>query len=294
MELELPANARRVHQLMQEKITVFTVPRPEKKVHFIQFNLNQYPFTEREVREAIRGAIDQDQIRKDVIDPKGHTAHSVIDITNPYSFKELYHNNYQPEKSLTQLQQNGWTMNQSSGSLMKNGQDLTFELIFEEHSQMEETVARLVKIQLAELGINVQPRPVNFMEKERRIRQSRFSATIRTFSYFENDIYNVTKIFYYSVLKNNDFAPNYVNETLERAMNEADRDREYRKLFIQRYQTFLYRDAPAVFLFFDDKIIYAVKNRFKNFRVNFNNNNVYYFRLAPFEDWFVPKSLQKY
>ena len=59
-------------------------------------------------------------------------------------------------------------------------------------------------------------------------------------------------------------------------------------------QYYLKREVPAFFLFFDQRIIIAINSRFHNFRTTFRENDRFYMRMAPLENWFVPKILQRY
>jgi len=167
-------------------------------------------------------------------------------------------------------------------------------LIFEENSHLEESIARTIKIHLGELGINVVPKPVSLNNKEALFHENQFDAILLSYSYYDQDLYEVVKKFYYSILKNENNQVNYYNPTLENIFKRVNANRDLQNQIIQRFQIFLHQDSPAVFLYFDDKILYAVKNRFQNFRSPFSSGKIYYYRLAPFENWFVPKALQKY
>ncbi len=199
------------------------------------------------------------------------------------------------EIALRNLQLEGWQMSSPGGTLQKNGDNLQFELLFEDRSHLEESIARTVKIQLAELGINVLPVPISHREKDRLIEQNKFTAVLKSYAFYDNDLYSVLKDFYFKVLKNSPYSTNYSNSILERLLAQAESDQNARKILIQRFQIILHQDAPVVFLFFDDRVIYAVNNRFQNIRISYSNaEKVYYYRLMPFENWFVPKNLQKY
>jgi ABC-type transport system substrate-binding protein len=295
IELKENNTAQRLHQILKDKVKIFSTPRPEKKVYFILFNVNREPFNRTKIRLAIRSSINQTEIIKDVTAVNTHLAYSVVDYTHPQFYRELIRENYAPNTALKNLRLEGWQINSPAGVLEKNGENLQFELLFEENSHLEESIARTVKIQLAELGINVLPIPVNFFEKDRLVEQNRYTAVLRSYSYFDDGLFTVLKDFYYRILKNSNFSVNYSNSILERLFAQAENDQNARKILIQRFQIILHQEAPALFLHFDDKIIYAINNRFQNIRVSYSNDEkVYYYRLMPFENWFVPKNLQKF
>ena len=286
--------ANRLNTILENKIRIFQTIRPEKKVFFILFNVNTYPFNDGKVRLALRGAINQSEIVERLVSNIGHIAYSLIDYTHSLFYKELFRENYDPMQSLNLLQKNGWELNKTKGLLEKSGRELEFNLIFEENSHLEESIARSIKIHLGELGVNVIPKPVLGAHKHELFMENQFSAILMSYSYDNQDLYEVIKKFYFDVLKNENKQVNYFNPTLESIFKRVNGNQDLQNQIIQRFQIFLHQDSPAVFLYFDDKIIYAVKNRFQNFRTSFSSGKVYYFRLAPFENWFVPKALQKY
>ncbi len=294
MEVRDMVTAQRLHQILGNEIKIFSIPRPEKKVYYLLFNTNRFPFTIPNVRNAIRLAVNSQDIVSRLVGQKGHVAYTLIDYTNPMFFKDVFKDNYSPNISLEMLENSGWKIEQKLGILQKDGKQMSFELAFEKDSYLEESIARSIKIHLAEVGINVQPRPVDYFQKKKMLESNSYSAIIGDYSYFDNDIYNALKDYYTKVLKGNLSAINYQNPTIDKLFSRADRDKSIRKQVIQRFQVYLRQDSPAVFLFFDDKVIYAVNQRFRDIRTPFRSSSGFYYRLNPFEDWYVPKSLQRY
>lgn len=295
IELKENNTAQRLHQIFKDKVKIFSTPRPEKLVYFILLNTNRDPFSRTKIRLAIRSSINQMEIIKDVAGINTHLAYSVVDNIHPQFYRELIRDNYEPAVALRNLEMEGWRMNSPGGTLQKNGDNLQFELLFEEQSHLEESIARTVKIQLAELGINVLPVPVSLREKNRLIEQNKFTAVLKSYTFYDNNLFTVIKDFYFKILKNTPSAANYSNSILEKLFAQAENDQNTRKILFQRFQIILHQEAPAIFLFFDDRVIYAVNSRFQNIRISYSNaEKVYYYRLMPFENWFVPKNIQKY
>lgn len=294
IEVEDRVSAERLHQVLRQDVTIFPVPRPEKKLYFIQCNLRRFPFRNRKVRQAIRSAIHTNEIVTRLADRNDRIAYSIIPRENKDFYRGLAENRYNPAQSLRILQTDGWKIDRGKGILRKNGHELNFELIFERGSYLEESIARAIKIYLAELGINVLPKPVNREEKNNRIRRNQFTAVINTFSYYPDDNYQAVKNFYNHVLKKEKPFSNYSNQTLERLFRQADLDPEMRKSVIERFQIFLHQQVAVIPLYFNNTIFYAVRNRFRNIRISFISGKTYFHRLNPFENWFVPKPLQKY
>ncbi len=286
--------AQRLHQILKNNIKVFTVPRPEKKVYFVQFNMKSQTFQSPRIRKAIRLAINRNEIIRRLIGQNGHVAYSLIDYTNKYFFKGLFKESYRPNQGLQILQQDGWTINRQNGVLMRNDQELSFDLIFEKNSFLEESIARSIKIHLAELGINVRPRPVTRQEKKALLEANKFDAAIDSYSYYDTDLYNALYYFYSKKLRKRRSLINYQSLTIERLFKGVRNHTLPPRQLYQRYQIVIHQEVPVVFLFFQDKIIYAVQNRFQNIRISYSKGKMYYYRLNPLENWFVPKVLQKY
>jgi ABC-type transport system substrate-binding protein len=294
IEIKETMTANRLYQVLRDQVKIFSTPRPEKKLFYILFNTKREPFNNSKVRLAIRSGIDPEQIINTIVEPNGHIAYSIVDITHPLFYKDLFRQNYAPNISVKILQENGWSINTPRGILAKDGSPLNLELLFEEGSFLEENIARIIKIQLSELGINVLPIPVNFNEKNRLISANQFSAVLQDYSYYEDNLYSVIQEFYTTILKNQSSASNYSNSTIEAIFQNDDENPALIRRYIRRFQIIINNEAPAVFLYFDDKIFYGLSSRFEQARIRQRGDKQSFWRLMPFENWFVPKSLQKY
>ncbi|RMF54999.1 MAG: hypothetical protein D6748_15760, partial [Calditrichaeota bacterium] len=173
--VELPDRntARRIHDLMGRKLYIFLIPRPERKVYTLNFNLHRFPFSEPEVRKAIYLALNREELVKRFLKDIGRVANTLIPDNNPYYEHELFQKEYDPQKALLLLRRKGWRLNKQTGILEKNGRPLSFRLYFTENSFLEENIARTIKLDLGELNINVQPVPVPRREKEELFRRNR-------------------------------------------------------------------------------------------------------------------------
>ena len=253
IEVQDYLTAEKLYQILKNEIRIFTSPRPEKKVYFILFNVNSFPFYDPRVRSAVRRGINRKEIISRIVSHNGHEAYSVIDYSNDAFYKELSKDVYQPILSMQTLNKRGWAINKTKGTLERDGRVLSFDLIYEGNSFLEENIARGVKINMAELGINVQPRPMSIFEKEKMIDKNKFSAVLMNYSYFENSIFDAVLDFYFDILNNVDGVPNYKNLNMEKLFKRADSHLEIQKEFLQQFQIIFHREAPVVFLFFDDK-----------------------------------------
>ena len=108
------------------------------------------------------------------------------------------------------------------------------------------------------------------------------------------NLFDAVEQFYFDILKGNLIDPNYENSYLDQLINLSYRDKSVQEKLFQRFQYYLKKEVPAFFLFFDQEIIVVINSRFHNFRTTFREHDRFYFRMAPLENWFVPKVLQRY
>jgi len=294
IELSDPVTARQLHQLMGRKLIVFTVPRPNKKVYFIGMNQRRFPLNNLAVRKAIQHVINKTQIVERFVRQNGGVANTLLDEDNPYYFKQAFKDEFDPTKALQLLKSAGWKINRRTGLLEKNGRPLTFELYFARNSFLEESIARTIKVYLSELGINVQPVPIDPLKKNEIIQSNNYTAIIGEYNYNPDFLYEAVEKFYYNILNGNSSEKNYQNDVIERLLLLAKTDKDLEKTLYQRFQIYLKRDVPVIFLFFNHRIIVAVNSRFRNIRTTFRVGDFFFYRLIPIENWFVPKPLQKY
>lgn len=294
IEIEDRVTAQQLHQLMGRKTVVFTVPRPEKKLFIMMMNLRKFPFSESTVRRAIYLALDRKRWVDRFLKQNGEVAHTLFDRDSPYYYHQLFKNEYNPAKALRILKLAGWKLNSQTGILEKNGKPLTFNLLFSKNSFLEESIARSIKINLAELNINVKPIPIDPSQLNRILNGNGFNSIVYSYEYDPQYPFEALENFYFDILRGSPNAPNYQNRYVDRLFNLAYQNPKVRQNLYHRFQYYVQRENPAIFLFFDNRVIIAVSSRFRNVRSTFRDGESFFFRLNPLENWFVPKNLQKY
>jgi ABC-type transport system substrate-binding protein len=293
IEIEDRITAQRLHDLMGSNIIVFSVPRPNNKVYFILANLRRLPLSDVNVRKAIELSINRDEI-SDKFDFK-EIARTLFDSQNPHYFKNAFREDeFNPALASQILRNSGWRPDQKTGILQKNNEFLDLKLSFAKNSFLEENIARTLKISLGDLNINLQPIPVLQAQKEEILKKGGFDLMVMSYTYNPQYLFDAVEQFYFDILKGNLSDPSYQNSYLDQLINLSYRDKSIQEKLYQRFQYYLKREVPAFFLFFDQRIIVAINSRFHNFRTTFRENDRFYMRMAPLENWFVPKVLQKY
>lgn len=294
--LELPDlnMARSLVDLLGTRMAVFRIPRTEIKFSSLLFNLNRFPLSEPEVRQAIYRSINRRQIVERYVKDTGSLANTVLKESNPYYERSLYgDDDYNPTAALELLRRSGWRLN-SQNLLQKNGRTLSFKLYFTRNSELETEIARAITIDLAELHINVQPEPVLLRDKPGIIAQSNYQAMLYAYSYDPKYTAQAIEDFYNQVLGATQKTPNYQNYYITDLLELIKEKRSLQKNLYKRFQTFIREDMPAVFLYFDDRIIVGLDKRFQDSRATFKDQDYFYYRMNPIENWFVPREKQKY
>lgn len=294
--IELPDRdtAERLYDLMGSRIAVFKVPRTQVKVYSILLNLNSNPLNDSSVRLALDQAINREQMVREQLFDIGAPANTLIRPQNNYYDQSLYSGRYDPQKALQLLTARGWKINQQTLILEKNGKPLSIQLLFAENSSIEEEIVRSIKNDLADIHVDLQPRPLPPGDRLKRLELTRYDAMIYPYEYDPQFLFEAFEEFYFEILGAQRVPSNYTSRYLSQLFEIAYQRPEYRKNIFQRFQTFTHQEIPAVFLFFDEQILIALNNRFRGYRTGYRQGKDLVYRLTPVENWFVPRELQKY
>ena len=197
--LEMPDldTARNLHALLNNKVAVFTIPRSEVKVHLLLLNTRKYPFNNKKVRQAIELAIDRKSLFQRLMKGYGSQANTLVKRSNDYYVRSLHPNSFKPREALKTLKSDGWRIGGANRLQMKNGKPLSFKLHFAQNSKLEVSIARTIKLELAELDIDVQPDPLPPLAKDPLLENNQFQAMLYSFSYDERYLFEAFEEFYY-------------------------------------------------------------------------------------------------
>jgi len=286
---------------VNQKVSQFTdniisIDNDQRCLYYLNLNTNKFPFNQIYIRKALNYSINKNQIIKNLSNGIGHIAHSVLvnddnTITEPFTIYK-----YLPLEGLQILQNNQFSTN-NEGKLIRNGKELKFELLFEEGSPLEESIARIISINLGEIGINVIPRSLKRIALEKNFSNGDYQAILRHFDFNQENIYESLRKFYLFELNNINSFSNYRNTGLDLILEQISKTSDKNEILplSYRFQHMLNRQSPVVFLFFRDRELYAIHPRFENVKTSilltpekqitkFNAKN----------EWYVPKDKQKY
>ncbi|MBI3330161.1 MAG: hypothetical protein HYZ81_26065 [Nitrospinae bacterium] len=267
---------------------VYTTP----SYTYIGWN-NVHPiFRDRRVRQAMTYFTNRQQIVKTVLFDLGQVIDSPIYRFRPEYDETLYSHPYDPAKGLQILQEAGWKDTDGDGILDKVVDDqrvpLRFEVKFNSGNDIRKSVALALQDELRKHGIDVQVRALDWTIFLDDVRNHKFDAMILgwAMSVNEPDAYQV----WHSSQAENKGSNHirYKNPRVDAILEEYRRtfDANKRVELYREFQRILNDEQPYTFLFMQ-KAVTAVGRRFQGVEV------------LPIgglraQEWWVPKSLQKY
>jgi peptide/nickel transport system substrate-binding protein len=256
---------------------------------YFGFNLKDKRFADRRVRRAFAHAINKQELLDGVVLGLGREA------TGPFRPGTWADNPdvkgipYDPKKALALLAEAGWTERNSDGLLVKDGVPFTFELLTNQGNDERKKVAEIIQASLREIGIGVEIRILEWaaLLKE-HIKKRQFQAIVLGWGTgADPDQYVVwhSSQMGPDELNHISYSNPEVDALLEAGRSscvQADRVRYYHRL-----HQVLADDQPLVFLYWRDALpavswrIQGIDPGPAGIKWNFN-------------DWFVPKALQRY
>ena len=256
---------------------------------YMGYNLKHPLFTDKRVRQAMSYAINKDEIVSGVLLGLGKPA------TGPYKHGTWAHNDqvkiyaYDPAKARDLLSQAGWTDTDGDGILDKDGKLFAFEILTNQGNETRQKCAEIIQRQLAEVGIRVKIRIVEWSAFVTDfINKRRFEAVILGWTIpLDPDAYDVWHSSKTAPQELNfvSYQNPEVDEVLEKGrstFNQAERKKYY-----DRFQEILAEDQPYTFLYVPDELI-IISSRFRGIEpapIGIGHNII---------KWYVPKDEQKY
>jgi peptide/nickel transport system substrate-binding protein len=255
---------------------------------YLGYNLKNPLFTDKRVRQAITYAIDREEIIRGVLLGLGKPATGPLK-PGTWAYNEnLKPYPYDPAKAKALLAEAGWKERNGEGILTRNGEPFVFEIITNQGNEVRAKCAEIIQRQLAELGIRVKIRIVEWAAFVTDfINKRRFDATILGWTIpMDPDLYDV-----WHSSKTGPQELNFVsyrNEELDDLLEKGRStfDLKVRKRAYDRIQEILAEEQPYTFLYVPDALP-IISARFLGVSpapigIGYN-----------FIKWYVPKEEQK-
>lgn len=256
---------------------------------YLGYNLQDWKFKDRKVRQALTMAINRESIVQGVLLGLGKVTNA------PYNPDTLWYNHnvktfpYDPEKAKAMLAEAGWKDTDGDGILDKDGKPFEFTIITNQGNEIRKNAATIIQKDLKEVGIKVNIRVLEWAAFLKNfINKRNFEACLLGWSIgidpSQIDIWNSLKI----SEKELNFIT-YQNPEVDKLLElgASTYDIQERKKYYDKFQEIIAEDQPYTFLFVQDALP-IISSRFRGVKpapigIGYN-----------FIQWYVPKALQKY
>ncbi|MCK5076322.1 MAG: hypothetical protein KAR38_08095, partial [Calditrichia bacterium] len=283
--------AKIINQFTGKNSIIFEVTRKFPKLYVILLNQNTPLFKNKTNRKALEFCINKNTIFTQSI--KIQERGFFFAPGSPYANNLINGRKYDPLKAISLLQANGWKMGQQGYVLKKNGMEFNFLLYFDRGSQLQENAVRNIQIQLAEIGINVVPVPINPMDKIKLLQNGTFSAMLMSFPINENNPLPAFSGLYDTFIKKQFSSLNIFGKQIVGLNEQLLTNKISMSRFFNEIHSVFYVNVPMIFLGSQSTQYVAQKSAFKKTRMMYKNNNKIYYYLSPFEDWYLPIDFQR-
>jgi ABC-type transport system substrate-binding protein len=285
-----------IQKIIQFSKEIIQIENGTRKLYYINLNNRTFPFNTFSIRRAFNHAIDKDQIINNLFRQNGNAFinnHHSTYLNNSNLFSPF---EYKPLDALKILNNIGYQKN-AQGKLVKNNTELQFDLYITKGSLYEESIARIIAINLGEIGISVTPISIQPDELNEKIKNGQYQAALRKYNYNPDDKINTLRNFYYTQLNNFEGKQNFKNLSFDLLLDFLNNTIQKNEIeeFPEKFNKLIRRHSPCVFLFLKDSEIYAIDSRFENtYTKTINKNGKIVNQFKPKNEWFVKENNHKY
>jgi len=279
-ELEHTRSVSRLHEIVY----------PYPAYSYLGFNLRKPMFTDIRVRHAIDLLIPRDEILAQIYLNKYASKTSGYDPpTSPNYNHDVPPTPYDPTLALQLLNEAGWKNDHGDNFLYKDGQKLSFTLLYRTGSPDGEKAVELIQESLKKVGIDLQLSRTEFSQMYSKVDEWQFDAVMGAWALDVNgDPAQLWSGSEADIKKSSNFI-GYKNPEADKLIAEGklEYDDAKRAAIYRQLQKIIHDDYPVCFLF-NPHVILLVSNRFQNVKI---------FTPRPCFDistWWVPRDLQKY
>ncbi len=256
---------------------------------YLGYNLKDWKFQDKRVRQALTMAINRESIVEGVLLGLGDVTYT------PYKPDTFWYNphvkkfSYDPEKAAKLLEEAGWRDTNGDGIIDKDGKPFEFTIITNHGNDMRKNAATIIQKDLKKVGIDVKIRVIEWAAFIKNfINKRNFEACLLGWGIGidpnQIDIWNSAKTGE-SELNFISYNNPEVDRLLE--LGVSTYDKEERKKYYDKFQEIIAEDQPYTFLFVQYSLP-IISSRFHGIKpapigISYN-----------FNEWYVPKQLQKY
>jgi len=249
----------------------------------VGWNTEDPLFQDPEVRRALTLGIDRQTIVDTLLGPYGRVADSPI-LTMVWA-----HDNsirpwpYDPAEAKRILAAKGWKDTNGDGVLDKGGKPFSFELITNTGNQLRADATVMIQDQLKKIGVQAQPKQVEFNTLASDTTDGKFAATLIGFTM--DTSLDMTSNFHSRSIGEGANYVRYRNAEMDRLLETAESqpDVKAEQPYLNQIQQLVHRDQPVTLLWESQRLT-AVNKRVKDVRPTLTYS---FFNLK--EWWVEPK-----
>jgi peptide/nickel transport system substrate-binding protein len=273
-----PAEMRRV----EKSDIAHAITYPARSYTFLVWNLRNPLFESPKVRRALTMAVNRQQIVEALLYGYGRIA-----VSDAMPFQWEFNETLEPwpydvEGARRLLEEEGWTDHDGDGIIDKDGRPFRFELRTNQGNDLREDIIVIVQNDLQQLGIDVQPRLVEWNTFITDLKAKNFEAAVSGWSV--DFKFNPTDTFSTDAIEGKYNYPSYSNTIADSLMELAlvTLDRAEAKPLWDRYSEIIHEDQPYTFLYYLEERL-GVSNRLRGVEADARGH------LISAAGWWIPE-----
>ncbi|HSF42158.1 MAG TPA: ABC transporter substrate-binding protein [Thermoanaerobaculia bacterium] len=227
---------------------------------------NDHPlFSDPEVRRAITLATDRQAIVETLLGDFGKVAVSPVPSFFWAHDRSIKPWPYDPAEARRILAAKGWKDSDGDGILDKSGKPFAFEILTNAGNQLRIDAVVMIQNQLKKVGIQVEPRQVEWNTLVDRTVAGDFAGSIVGFSV--DTSLDLTSSFSIRGIAEGANYMRYRNPEVDRLLNEALEQREMEQMgpYVRQVQQIIHREQPLTFLW-ESKRLSVIDRRVQDAR----------------------------
>ncbi|MGH7557710.1 MAG: peptide-binding protein, partial [Gemmatimonadota bacterium] len=276
-----PAEMARVEESPQ----VETIVYPARSYSYLAWNLRNPLFEDVSVRRALTMAIDRQQIVDALLYGYGRIA-----VTDVMPFQWEFNESlepwpYDPDRAREILAEAGWEDHDGDGVIDKDARPFRFILETNQGNDLREDIIVIVQSNLAEVGIDVQPRLTEWNTLIDRLKRKEFEAAVSGWSV--DFKFDPTEVMSCGAIEAKYNYPSFCNPKADSLMQLAltTLDREEARPLWDEYQRIIHEEQPYTFLYYLEERV-GVNGRLEGVEADARGH------LISVADWWIPESEQ--
>jgi len=268
------------------EVVVIPLKTPANRVEMLLYNLHHPVLSSVALRRAISYAINKRKMVEELLQNDGLVARGTpYESDSPYFARGLDDFKYNPKRAVEILHTNGWDDLDGDGILERGRAKLSFNLAFEKGVLLEEQIARRIKLDLFEIGVEIIPVSYTKIDLLKKLKSGDYEIVLYEHRFDES----LDALYRFFADPRVSFI-NFKNRNFNLIYHQYKKDEMARALIpaAKRLQAILNRYTVACFMFY----------RYYDYHL-FNINKLGNFydekraEVKPFDEWIIRPPIQR-